>query len=155
MYKKLNIGRWQFFAGAQRLQWVDGVSSFVDGGEEHILMWDFDEIPLTRVLNALVTVQHRYDLPRVYLLQSSPGNWIAYCFKRLPFRKALVIVADTEYVDWRFVQHSLVRGYFTLRISQKRGRPEPALHTVLPSGVEEDSAPDSLRGFVKYQTRAG
>lgn len=153
MYKKCTIGRFQFFAGAQKLQWIDGVSSYLEDGN-HILMWDWDEIEYGLVYYALLFVRDRYQLPKIYVLESSPGgNWIAYCFKRLPFKKAFVIVADTEHVDWRFVQHSLVRGYFTLRISKKHGV-EPKLHAMIPSQYSEDCSVPELTAFVKYQTKA-
>lgn len=117
-------------------------------------MWDFDEIEAPRVIEALGRVQQDFALPQIYLLESSPGgNWIAYCFDRWLWKQAFVIVAATEHVDWRFVQHSLVRGYFTLRLSRKHGV-EPKLFCVLPANVPESCSVDSLRQFVRYQTKA-
>lgn len=153
MYKKVHIGRYQFHFGVSKLQWVDGVCSNLENGK-HILMWDLDEVDEEVAMVALLTVQHRYNLPQIYLLQSSmPNNWIAYCFKALDWQQAFGIVTLTEAVDWQFVKHSCARNYFTLRVGKKRGN-EPLLYTVLESDYSEDCSVDELTRFVKYQTRA-
>ena len=153
MYKKIHIGRYQFHWGVSKLQWVDGTCSDLKNGK-HILMWDFDEKSEEVATIALLNVQHRFKLPKIYLMKSSePDNWIAYCFKALDWQNAFGIVALTEAVDWQFVKHSSARNYFTLRIGKKRGQ-EPKLFTILPSDVREDCKVDDLARFVKYQTRA-
>lgn len=153
MYRKVHIGNYQFYFGVSKLQWVHGVCSNLRDGN-HILMWDFDEMPWRDAMVTLLNVQNRYDLPTIHLLQSSPPeNWIAYCFKRLPWQRAFSIVASTEGVDWQFVKHSCARNYFTLRIGRKRGV-EPKIFHVLKGRMDCDCGIDELSRFVKYQTRA-
>jgi len=83
---------------------VIGVNSKLPDGK-HILMWDFDDTTLLNVVFALGLVQRRYKLPDIYIFESSPKHYIAYCFKRMNWRKAVEIIAATPGVDWNFLKY--------------------------------------------------
>ena len=79
------------------------------------------------------------------------GNYIAYCFKRLPWRKVVEIIASTQGVDWNFFKYGVYRERFTLRVSPKCSR-KPKLVYILRSPEKEDVYITDLKSWVKYET---
>ena len=171
MILRLRIGNWRFTFSIVPVVDVVGVNSELPDGN-HILMWDFDGKTFWQVHDALLKVQRLYKLPNIYILltrmankQKKPpenftvkdwkpaekGNYIAYCFKRTPWRKAVEIVASTEHVDWNFFRFSVFRGKFTLRVSGKDGR-KPIPVYILKSPEPEDVTIADLKSWVKYET---
>jgi len=128
-----------------------GVNSFVDE-YHHILMWDFDDVPLEIVRRSLKIVQHRYMLSDIHILRTKePDNYIAYCFTSCEWRMAVEIIAQTQYVDWQFFRFGVYRGHFTLRVTPKGDR-----HIKLVERLEGLSLPDvkpsDLKSWVRYET---
>jgi len=145
------LGSWRFTFTMAPVVKVVGVNSILSDGN-HVLMWDFDDTKLEDVMDALIHVQAEYMLPPIYVLETKPGkNYIAYCFKKTEWRKAVEIVVSTPHVDWNFIKYSVYRGWFTLRVSEKDGR-RPKLVHVIPSDVPEDCDLFDLRKWVKYET---
>jgi len=140
------------YAGIKRVEMVDGYNSILPGGK-HFLMWDFDDVPQADVLVALGIIQHKYKLPRVWVLNTGRSEcWHANCFKSMPWEECRSIVAATSLVDNKFVAIGILRGFFTLRYSPVEGREfKPAV--VLPSKVPEDVDPFELKSFITYPKR--
>jgi len=153
MIIRLTLGSWRFTFSMAPITKVIGVDSLLPDGN-HILMWDFDDTTLQKVIMALEDVQNVYHLPTIYILETKPNkNYIAYCFKKVPWRKAVEIIAFTKGVDWNFFKYGVYRGRFTLRVSPKCGR-KPKLVWKLKSDVAEDAYITELRNWVKYETLA-
>jgi len=153
MIFRLRIGRWRFTFTFAPVADVIGVNSKLPDGN-HILMWDFDDTSLSKVITSLERIQAIYDLPRIYILETRRNkNYIAYCFKRVPWRKAVEIVATTRGVDWGFFKYGIYREHFTLRVSPKCGR-YPRLAWILKSELPEDAYITDLKSWVKYETLA-
>jgi len=151
MILQLRIGNWKFTFTFAQVCDVVGVNSVLEDGR-HILMWDFDDLPLETVEVILKAQQREHRLPRIYILNTGkPNHYIAYCFKRLPWRKAYAIVASTPCVDWNFLKYAAHRGHFTLRVSPKNGR-KIRLAKILESPIPEDVKIRELRSWVKYET---
>jgi len=149
MFKQFKFRDFRISISVNKVCNIDGVCSNL-ADDKHILMWDFDNVPFQDVCMVLVVIQYKYHLPPIYILESSPDNYIAYSFTALPFPKAVSIVADTKYVDWTFVKLAILRGYFTLRISKKSGH-EPKLVTTIQSEYPELATIADLRKFVRYE----
>jgi hypothetical protein len=153
MIWQLRIGNWKFTFTFAQVTDVIGVNSILPDGN-HILMWDFDDVPLRDVAYHLRFDQKEYCLPPIYILSTGQKNhYIAYCFKRVPWRIAYAIVAQTPGVDWNFLKYAAVRGHFTLRVSPKNGR-KIKLEAVLKSTVPENVNVKELKSWVKYETLA-
>lgn len=151
MIWRIRIGRWRFTFTLARTTTVTGVNSKLDSGE-HILMWDFDDKRLADVRNALELTQETYGLPAIYILETKKDkNYIAYCFKRLEWRKVVEIITYTPNVDWGFIKYGIFREHFTLRVTPKSGR-RPKLVWILRSNVPEDAYITDLKSWVKYET---
>jgi len=153
MIIKLTLGSWRFTFSMAPITRVIGVNSALPDGN-HILMWDFDDVPLDEVLSELASIQKIYCLPNIYVLETKPNrNYIAYCFKRVSWRKALEIIISTRNVCLGFYKYGVIRDRFTLRVSPKCGR-KPKLVAVLSSRYPEDASIDELRSWVNYETLA-
>jgi hypothetical protein len=151
MIFKLKVGHWRFTLTMYLATHTHGVNSNLPDGN-HILMWDFDDVPLKDVDKALRFIQREYDLPQIYLLHSGKANhFLAYCFKRLRFEYTISIIAMTPEVCYNFFRFGVMRKYFTLRIDKKEGR-KPHLLYIIPSPVKEDVALSELEHFTFYET---
>ena len=151
MIVRLTLGRWRFTFSMAPITKVYGVDSLLPDGN-HILMWDFDDTTLQKVIMALQDVQNVYHLPTIYILETKQNrNYIAYCFKKVSWRKAVEIIAFTKGVDWNFFKYGVYREKFTLRVTPKCGR-RPKLAWILKSNVPEDVYIDELKEWVQYET---
>ena len=153
MIFKIRIGKWKLTITLAPVVDVVGVNSLLPDGN-HMLMWDFDDKPLERVMIALVVEQLMHDLPPIYILQTRPKvGYIAYCFTRMPFMKACSIIAETWGICQNFYKWGVFRKRFTLRITPKCGR-KPKLAAILPSSTKEEVNVTELQSFVQYETMA-
>ncbi len=131
---------------------VTGVNSKIDE-HNHFLMWDFDDKPLSLVMESLLAVQKRFNLPAITILSTGkPGGYHAYCFKRYSFIEVQEILASTRNLDKNYLALGIGRGYFTLRFSDVKGR-EFERVAELPSTIPSDCCPKDACGFVKYTKR--
>jgi len=77
-----------------------------------------------------------------------------WCFTRVPWQRAVEIVAATPHVDWGFFRYSVWRYHFTLRTSPKNGRDSRVVAKL--EGYEPPTAKISdLKYWVEYETRKG
>ena len=151
MILRFRLFNWRFTFVAAPVVDIIGVNSLLPDGN-HIPMWDFDNVNFWQVHDALLHVQRVYHLPNIYILETKPKtNFIAYCFKRLPWRKVVEIIAYTPHVDWYFFKYGVYREKFTLRVSAKEGR-KPRLVYILRSPEPEDVFIEDLKSWVKYET---
>lgn len=149
---RMTIGDVKFALTLVKVTKVVGVNSRVEN-DEHLLMWDFDDVPLDYVKIALGVVMARYNLSDIYILRSSPpDNYIAYCFSVFPWRQAVEIVAQTERIDWNFFKFGVYRGNFTLRVSEKCGN-TPKLVCRIEGKSMPDCTPEALTRWVRYETK--
>lgn len=142
----------KFHIGINRTARVKGVNSKLADGK-HFLMWDIDGVPKGKLVPALYKIQVRFALPKIYVLDTGiEGYYHAYCFKRFAWADVLHILASTEYLDKIYLSIGVLRGYWTLRISDKRNRPiQPAF--VLESHFKEDVTPEDVLSFVEYSSK--
>jgi len=151
MIKRFRIRGVRFTFTIARTQKVIGVNSQLADGT-HILMWDFDEVPLEDVRAELKRVQTRYLLSDIYILRTKePDNYIAYCFTALPWKRVVEIIAQTNLVDWNFFKFGVYRGHFTLRVTPKNGR-TPRLVEVLGGFELANCEVADLMSWVRYET---
>jgi hypothetical protein len=151
MIKRLTIGHYRLTLTFARIAKVIGVNSELENGR-HILMWDFDDVPLDVVMLGLRLVQVRYHLSDIHICRTKePDNYIAYCFSSQEWRVACEIVAQTRNVDWQFFRFGVYRGHFTLRVTPKGDR-QIRFATRLASYYEPDCKPEDLKSWVRYET---
>ena len=105
-----------------RLEKREGVASKIYKEEDkHILLWDFDNIELPIVIKSLRVLQKLYKLPTIYIVSSSVSNYHAYSFAARTFREVIHIISGTPEIDTMYLRLGLVRGYYTLRVSERKG----------------------------------
>ena len=137
------------YVGLNRVMMVDGYNSMLPSGK-HFLMWDFDDVAIGDIQLTLFQIQAKHELPQIWLLNTGrENNWHANCFKALPWEECRAIIAQTKYVDKKYLAIGILRGFFTLRYSPVGKREfKPAI--VLPSEVKEDVNPYELMSFITY-----
>jgi len=130
-----------------------GVNSQLEDSIGHILMWDFDKQKLVDIEQNLRVVQSRYFLSDIHILETNhdEGNYIAYCFTRTGWQRAVEIVSATAGVDWQFVRISVFRGWFTLRTGAKKSG-TPHIVKRLEGYTLPDCSPEDLKSWVEYET---
>jgi len=148
MIFKLQIGAWRYTFTLSHVTHVIGVNSTLPDGK-HIVMWDFDDKDIFMVQQVLEIVQNDCELPNIYILNTGKlDHYIAYCFKAMPWRESVQIVACTLGVDPNFFKYGVYREHWTLRVSPKEGR-KPQLITTLKSSIPEDCTISELNSWVK------
>ena len=149
---RLDFKGWRFYIALTHSIQVKGVNSKLPSGR-HFLMWDFDDKEEADVIAALKEVQRRFELPRVFLLNTGlKGYYHAYCFKATEWADTLRILASTDGLDKVFFKIGVIREYFTLRYTPKTGRDfEKA--KILGGHSKEDVNPYEVASFVKYWTK--
>lgn len=154
MIRRLTIGDLRFTFSCARITRVIGVNSELKDGN-HILMWDFDDTPLDLVEAALRKVQARYWLSDIIILRTKePDSYNAWCFTRVPWERAVEIIAATQGVDWGFFRYSVWRYHFTLRTTPKNGRDSKVVARL--EGYELSTATvNDLKYWVEYETKRG
>ncbi len=151
MIKRFTIKQIRFTLTIAKIAKVIGVNSELEDGN-HILMWDFDDVLLDNVKDALRIVQSRYCLSDIHILRTKePDNYIAYCFSSQTWRDACEIAACTPFVDWQFFRFGVYRGHFTLRVTPKNER-QIKLVTRLEGHSQPDCKPSDLKSWVRYET---
>lgn len=154
MIKRIDIGALRFTWSIAAVIKVVGVNSYLDDGQ-HILMWDFDDIDIVKIKNALRVVQTRYFLSDIYILETrEKKNYCAYCFTAVDWRRAVEILAATNHLDMKYLKWCLFRGRFTLRVGPKMGRTSHCV-CVLDGWELPDATVDDLRSWVIYETIGG
>ena len=129
-----------------------GVNSDLGDGS-HILMWDFDNRTQNEVIESLEDVQHKFFLGPINVLSTGlPCRYHAYCLTRYTWPDTLRILASTEGLDPQFFKIGTVRGFFTLRISDKQNR-KFAWVKDLPGKVSSNVNPSEIRNFASYWTK--
>lgn len=129
----LEIGKYSVKIYISKLEKRTGICSQVyEVEDKHILLWDFDNSELSQIIHDLENLQLVYRLPRILIIESSPNKYHAYCFVARSFREIINILSATPEIDMSYLRLGIVRGYFTLRISN-RPRGNFSLIKTLPS----------------------
>ena len=151
MIIKLRLGHWRFTFSFAPVVDVIGVNSKLPDGK-HILMWDFDDIGLNKVIDELRRIQYTFMLPNIYILNTgAPNHYIAYSFAACSWNIAVEIIATTVGVDKNFFKYGVYREHFTLRVTPKCGR-KLTLVRLLESDTPENCTVAELKSWVQYET---
>ena len=118
-------------------------------------VWDFDDVNLVKVVENLREIQRLFALPDIKVVESSPDHYHAICFKTMEWKTYQTILLNTPDVDSMFVSLAFMRGYATLRMSQRTTSSYlPHVIMTIPSPVhnEETEIRPLIKG-VEYDTR--
>lgn len=152
MIIRFRIGTWRFAFTVGRVVEVAGVNSWL-GKDDHALFWDFDDMDLRETISSLTSVQRKYRLPEIHVINTGrPNSFIAMCFKRVHLTKAIEILAATRGEDLSHLRFGAFRKRYTLRLSAKCGRSLKRV-AVIPSEVEPDCSIYDLKSMTLYETR--
>lgn len=140
----VKLGQYELKIYLNKLAKRVGICSKIGKLEDrHAVLWDFDDVLLKTIVKSLLDIQKRYSLPEIYILNSSARKYHAYCFTARPFQKVVEILAATPNIDMAYLRLGVVRGYYTLRISERNGI-SFKLAVLLPSVFNNESQPLDL-----------
>lgn len=144
------IGHFKISLMAGMVTDIIGVNSTLKDGN-HIVMWEFDNCTHDEVHSWLFRVQGRYNLPNIYISESSRGGgYHAYCLHRTSWRRSLHIVSGTKGVDEGYISMCAMRKHWTLRLTDK-GQGCPVWIETLPSHYLETATLAEVRQADGYQ----
>lgn len=145
------IRTWHLDISLHQRQAVLGVNSILPDNQ-HLIMWDFDKQSYYLVLLELKRQQEDYGLSTIYIARSSvPGNYHAYCLSRVTWATLIYILQTTEGIDQQYIKLGVMRGYMTLRFTDKKDSQISAL-TKLISCTAPDIEWAELTNFERYFT---
>ena len=140
----IRIGKLQLRAYATILEKRTGICSQKDTREDkHALLIDFDNSSISTIINSLSSLQEKYKLPAIYIIASSKHSYHAYCFTARKFMEIVHILSDISEIDGSYFRLGIVRGYYTLRITSRKGDKFKLVKTLLSPYFNEIS-PNSL-----------
>jgi len=148
MIFRIRIAHWRFTWTFAPVTDVIGVNSLL-ADNNHILLWDFDDVQLKVVAWILKSIQRQFKLPQIRILNTgTPNHYNAYCFKRCSWWNVRRIIASTPNICSNFYKWGIFRKRFTLRVSPKSNR-KPNLILTLHSKISEDVAIRELNSWVQ------
>ena len=136
---------------SRRVTWVEGINSTLKNNHS-ILMIDCDDINMYHLKNECKRLIEKYKLPRIDIFSTGrKDSYHLYCWCSRTFRECILIAMDCYYTDKKFIQFSLGRGHFTLRISKKNHRPISYV-TSVESSIDNESIMYDLQSTTSYMT---
>jgi len=114
-------------------------------GNEHILIWDFDNIDLNVVLKSLSKVQNYHALGDIYILQSTHG-YNAFCLDKLFFNEAHNILFNTKFNDYN---HTKI-GYYGQSWCLKFSSDKAIIKRLIPT-ENYDERPQSYAHYLVFK----
>lgn len=142
---------WRVTFALVKVETTTGLNSLLPDGN-HVLAWDFDDVPYRKVAKSLRRLQRSMKLPNIYVTHSSRGNrWHALCLHRTAWRETILVALNTPEVDDQWIRGGIIRKYFTLRVGPKKGR-VPKAYSILRSNVPETVRITEVVNGDRYET---
>ena len=134
MYLRFKLFGRRFVMYQRKVVTVKAVNSSLDE-KYHIPMIDCDTINIINLMNEVSRLQQLFELGDASICSTGrPSSFHVYFWTRVTWRQAVMVASMCHYVDLKFLEFSLRRGHFTLRISDKKGRPIKEIMYIKSSG---------------------
>jgi hypothetical protein len=146
---RIKFGNVTFFAMLSHTQTLEGITSKIDK-DKHIILWDIEKCNLKDAKKTLSKVQRKHKLGDIEIISDAPQSFRGWCFSQRPWKEYLIILLETDYLDYNFFYWTVRRGSATLRKTNKQGREPQTLVDVL-EGYEKTSIPKKLTHVI-YDT---
>lgn len=118
-------------------------------------MIDCDSVNILNLINEVSRLQQLFHLGDASICSSGrSGSFHIYFWTALNWREAVMVVSMCHFYDMNFLKFSLLRNHFTLRVSDKEGRPIKEVAYV-KSKYNTDVHYTELLSFVRYETASG
>jgi hypothetical protein len=105
-------------------KWVNGLSSLTEDNK-NVIFFDFDNTTLFELTKILKQIQKKYALSDIYVFKTNVNNFHAICLDKFSFGSIIEIHRLTRGYDNKHDKHSIPRGYWVLRVNEKRGKDKP------------------------------
>lgn len=91
----------------------------------------------------LSTVQFCHRLGDVFIVSDVEKSFRGWCFSVRSWKEYLIILLETDHLDYNFFYWTVRRGSATLRLNNKEGRP-PQRCVAFLEGYEETVVPEKM-----------
>lgn len=105
--------RGQFVVGVNSNGWADDF--------HHIVMLDYDDLPIEMVLEDALSIQRKYKLPDMLVMESSHKKYHVLCFTDLEIDELYKIMMDSKCCE-KFRRCFMFNHFATLRITPKKNK---------------------------------
>ena len=97
-----------------------GMNSTVDAERDrHVLLADYDAVPLERVIDSVKELQRFWNLSDAYVFRTRNGYHIMWFYDIMPFGRVKLILEYASWVDPMFKFISRYYNYKTIRVQGK------------------------------------
>src|SRR4029077_437758 len=102
----------------------------------YVPFWDFvEEIVIDDIYNSLRELQYEYGLSDIHIVQTAPkASFRAFAFDKMEWREYIALLADTDFLDWNYLRHTVMRGRAVIRVSKK-----PSTENKIVGTLKEES----------------
>jgi len=146
---RMKIGNFTLFFMLSHTQTLEGVTSRINKNE-HLIFWDLEGCNLDQAEEILASVQYAHRLGDIFITSDAEQSFRGWCFSVRSWREYLIILLETDYLDYNFFYWTVRRGSATLRINNKAGR-QPQKVVAYLKGYEETEIPEKMV-HVTYDT---
>ena len=135
-------------------KWINGLSSLTYDNK-NVLFFDFDNTNALKVRKILIKAQDTYSLSDVHVFKTSKNNYHAICLDKFSIGEIIDLHRNMTGYDVKHDKHSIPRGYWVLRFSEKRGSDKPLFLKTLKSKHKCYECSNAHRKFLnlKYDLR--
>lgn len=144
------IGNILFYGFITKTQKATGITSKTDRENYHYILWDFDNVEYHNMISALEKVMIKYNINGLVVMSDKVNSYRAFSSDIVDYKTLLKIILDTDGVDRMFFKWTVKRGYATIRISDKKNRPENLIIGML-GRMDIDFIKEKFK-FVDYDT---
>jgi hypothetical protein len=146
---RAKIGNYTVFGMLSETQKLEGITSILPD-KRHIILWDIEKCTLQQAKASLKKVQLQFHLSDIFITSDCDNSFHGWCFSKVDFKTFLKILLETEYLDYNFFYWTVSRSKATIRTSNKIGREQQKIVSVLES--YHASMPDDKMQQVIYET---
>jgi hypothetical protein len=141
---RLKLGRLTAYFMISLTQTLEGVTSKVVGEKDlHLIFWDLEKCSREEAEKTLKERQFQHQLGNIFLVSDIKGSYRGWCFSRRSWKEYLIILLETDHLDYNFFYWTVRRGSATLRTQTKEGR-LPQMVVSFLEGYEETEIPEKM-----------
>ncbi len=95
-----------------------GINSTV-GADSHIVMLDYDEKDMDKVIESIIELQEFWNLSDAFIYQTRNGHHVFFWYDQIPYERLKMIIDFARYVDVMYKYISRFYNHKTLRVVGK------------------------------------
>lgn len=133
------------------LQRMKGITSKTGREGYHYILLDYDNTPFYIAKESLEKLMVKYSIDGFVIFSDKEDSFRLFSDTIVDFKQLLRIMLDAEGLDRMFFKWTVIRGYATIRISDKKNRLKKNNIVGAIGKANIDFAREKLK-FIEYET---